>query len=162
MLKGIQKRVYIHFSALFTLLSLKKRLIFSTFPLHENKVERFAILVDERQCNTDNVFVCTVKKQREQQTFQMFYRTTMNGMRCQDLLEWRDNFLKQNLLCIHSLAFIMLYKQSESQKFPTVKVKKESKKVGVLAGKASIFFSTGRSFLYQKHLKPESSRIRTF
>ena len=49
----------------------------------------------------------------------------------------------------------MLYKQSESQKFPTVKVKKESKEVGVLAGKASIFFSTGRSFLYQKHLKPE-------
>ena len=49
----------------------------------------------------------------------------------------------------------MLYKQSESQKFPTVKVKKESKKVGELAGKASIFFSTGRSFLYQKHLKPE-------
>ena len=43
-----------------------------------------------------------------------------------------------------------------------MKVKKESKKVGVLAGKASIFFSTGRSFLYQKHLKPERNRIHTF
>ena len=114
-------------------------------------------------CIRIKIMFLYVPWRNKEQTFQMFYRTvvtvvrTMKGMRYHTgTQEWirglpcsffRDNFLKQHLLCILCLvAFIMLYKVSH-RSFQQWKWRKKAKKEKSWgASKQSINLPT------QKHL----------
>ena len=83
----------------------------------------------------DNVFVCTLKKQRAD--IPNVLQNSCNSCKNYERHEipyrnlpcsfFRDNFLKQHLLCILCLAFIMLYKVSH-RSFQQWKWRKKAKK----------------------------------